>query len=97
VTFVLLNDLGITRKRAAMYAFGVAALSTPLGTLLAYPFVYAIERATTGVLLATAAGTLLYAGASHLLPEVQAEGQRQGIVTLLLGVLVAVLIIWLRG
>jgi zinc transporter ZupT len=97
VTFVLLNGGGLPTGRARVYAFGVAALSTPVGALLAYPFVHTMERSAAGVLLALSAGALLYAGASHLLPEVQEEGERRGILTLLLGVLIAMTILWLRG
>ena len=39
VTFLLLERSGITRKKSAWYAFFAAAISTPLGTMISYPFI----------------------------------------------------------
>ena len=93
VTFLLLERGGFGRKRAAVYAFLAAALSTPVGTLLSYPFIDHIARPTLGLLLALSAGALVYVGASHLLPEVEKENQRFSIIALAAGVLVAVVIV----
>ncbi len=97
VTFVLLERGGFGRKKSALYAFLAAALSTPLGTLVSYPFINTIERPTLGMLLAISAGALVYVGASHLLPAVERESRRYSILALLAGVLVAVLIILSKG
>lgn len=97
VTFVLLERGGFGRKKSALYAFLAAALSTPLGTLVSYPFINTIERSTLGMLLAISAGALVYVGASHLLPAVERESRRYSILALLAGVLVAVLIILSKG
>jgi len=93
VTFVLLERGGVNRKRAMIYSFLAAALSTPLGTLLSYPLVNRIERQTLGILLALSAGVLVYVGASHLLPAVEKENKRYSVLALAAGVLVALLII----
>jgi len=93
VTFVLLERGGFNPKKSALYAFVAAALSTPLGTLVSYPFINTIERSTLGMLLAISAGALVYVGASHLLPAVEREEKRYSILALAVGVLVAVLII----
>jgi zinc transporter ZupT len=97
VTFVLLERGGFGRKRSALYAFLAAAVSTPLGTLVSYPFINTIERPTLGMLLAISAGALIYVGASHLLPAVEKEHRRYSILALAAGVLVAVLIILTKG
>jgi len=89
VTFVLLERGGFKRRRAATYAFLAAAISTPLGTLVAYPFINAIERPALGLWLAISAGALVYVGASHLLPEVEEENRRYTMLALAAGVLVA--------
>src|SRR3990172_8842974 len=44
VTFLLLERAGFTRKRSALYAFLAAAISTPLGTLVSFPFISKIDR-----------------------------------------------------
>jgi hypothetical protein len=46
-----------------------------------------------GILLAISAGTLVYVGASHLLPEVEKENKRYSIISLAVGVLVAMFIV----
>ncbi len=97
VTFLLLERAGFTRKRAAIYAFLAAALSTPIGTLISYPFISKINRPSLGVLLAVSAGALVYVAASHLLPEVEKENKRYSLISLGIGILVAVLIVTSKG
>lgn len=97
VTFVLLERGGFSRKKAAVYAFFAAALSTPLGALVSFPFINTITQPTLGILLAISAGALVYVGASHLLPAVEQEQKRYSIFALAAGVLVAVGIILSKG
>jgi zinc and cadmium transporter len=97
VTFVLLERGGFSRRKSAVYAFLAAAISTPLGTLVSYPFINNIKRPTLGILLAISAGALVYVGASHLLPAVEKENQRYSILALAAGVLVAVIIVISKG
>jgi zinc transporter ZupT len=85
VTFLLLECGGYDRRQAAIYAFLAAAISTPLGTLVSYPFIENISRPTLGILLAVSAGALIYVGASHLLPEVERENRRLGVISLAVG------------
>jgi zinc transporter ZupT len=93
VTFVLLERGGFSRKKSALYAFLAAAVSTPLGTLVSYPFINSIEQSTLGLLLAISAGALVYVGASHLLPAVERENKKHSIFALTAGVLVAIFIV----
>ena len=97
VTFLLLEWGGFSRKRAAFYAFLAAAISTPLGTLISYPFVADVGQPALGVLLAISAGALVYVGASHLLPEVEKENKRFSLIALMAGVLVAAIIVTSKG
>ena len=39
VTFVLLKRGGFSREKSVLYAFLAAGLSTPVGTLISYPFI----------------------------------------------------------
>ncbi|MBN1246371.1 MAG: ZIP family metal transporter [Anaerolineae bacterium] len=89
VTFVLLERAGFGRKRSALYAFLAAALSTPLGTVVSFPFIENIDRSMLGGMLAGSAGALVYVGASHLLPAVETENRKYTIFALVAGVLVA--------
>ena len=97
VTFLLLERAGFSKKRSVIFAFLAAAISTPLGTLVSFPFISKIERPTLGILLAVSAGALVYVGASHLLPEVEKENKRYSIISLGVGILVAVLIMLSKG
>jgi zinc and cadmium transporter len=97
VTFVLLERGGFSRRRSASYAFLAAAVSTPLGTLVSYPFIRAISRPVLGILLALSAGALVYVGASHLLPAVEKESKKYSFLALAAGVLVAVTITLSKG
>ncbi|MFO7680910.1 MAG: ZIP family metal transporter [Chloroflexota bacterium] len=97
VTFLLLERGGFSRKKAAVYAFLAAAISTPLGTLVSYPLVNRIARPTLGTLLAVSAGALVYVGATHLLPEVEKENKRYSVISLAVGVLVATVIVTTKG
>ena len=97
VTFVLLERGGFNRRKSVKYAFLAAAISTPLGTLVSYPFINNIKQSTLGILLAISAGALVYVGASHLLPAVEKENKRYSILALAAGVLVAVIIMLSKG
>jgi zinc transporter ZupT len=97
ITFVLLERGGFSRERSMWYAFLAAALSTPLGAAIAYPFVQSIDQTALGALLALSAGALVYVGATHLLPEVEEQGKRTTMLALAAGVLVGVVIIASKG
>ncbi len=94
VTFLLLDNSGVKRKKAVLWAFLAAALSTPLGTLISYPFINTIDRSTLGLLLSVSAGALIYVGATHLLPAVEKENKKYSLFSLLAGILTAVIIVW---
>ncbi len=97
VTFLLLKRAGFSQKKAALYAFLATAISTPLGTLISFPFISKIDRATLGNLLAVSAGALVYVGASHLLPAVEKENRKYTLISLGAGILIAVLIVISKG
>lgn len=93
VTFVLLAKSGFSKGRASWYAFLAAAISTPLGMLVSYPFVSRLSPGVLGALLALSAGALVYVGATHLLPKVEEESKWYTLLSLAGGILVAVVII----
>jgi zinc and cadmium transporter len=97
VTFVLLERAGFSQRKSALYAFLAAAVSTPLGTLVSYPFINNIQASTLGILLSISAGALVYVGASHLLPAVERENRKYSIFALAAGVLVAVFIVMAKS
>jgi zinc and cadmium transporter len=97
VTFLLLKRAGFSQKKSALYAFLAAAISTPLGTVVSFPFISKIDRATLGNLLAVSAGALVYVGASHLLPAVEKENKKYTLISLGAGILIAVVIVISKG
>lgn len=97
VTFLLLERGGVSKRKSTWYAFLAAAISTPLGTLVSFPFIRNIEQNVLGALLAFSAGALVYVGASHLLPAVERENKRFSMVSMAAGILVAVVIVLSKG
>ena len=97
VTFLLLERAGLGRKKSILLAFLAAALSTPLGTFVSFPFISRIDRPALGLLLAVSAGALVYVGATHLLPTVERENRRYTIIALGSGILIAILIVLSKG
>jgi zinc transporter ZupT len=93
VTYLLLVRGGIAPRKAAWLAFLAAAATTPLGMLVSWPLVSAIEREALGALLALSAGALVYVGATHLLPRAEQEKRKYSLVALAGGVLVAVVVV----
>lgn len=97
VTFVLLERAGFSRNRSIVFAFLAAALTTPLGTLISFPFIKNIDQTLLGSLLAITAGVLVYVGASHLLPTVERENKKYSILAMTTGVLVALVVLMAKG
>jgi zinc and cadmium transporter len=97
VTFLLLERGGFEKRKSTLWAFLAAGLTTPLGTVISYPFIQKINQTTLGALLAISAGALVYVGASHLLPAVEREDQRYTLLSLFAGILVAAIILLSKG
>jgi zinc transporter ZupT len=97
VTYTLLLRSGFTERRSFLLAFLAAAVTTPIGTLVSYPFVSQIEQPLLGALLALSAGALIYVGATHLLPQAEREPRRFSLVALSAGILVALGIVVSKG
>ena len=93
VTYTLLVRSGFSERRSFLLAFLAAGLTTPVGTLVSYPFVSRIDPPLLGLLLALSAGALVYVGATHLLPRAEREPRRFSLVALAAGILVALGII----
>jgi len=93
ITFLFLLKGGFKKNKAMAYAFLAAAVSTPLGALISYPFISKLKGEPLGMLLAVSAGALIYVGATHLLPEVKDSKKKYTLVALAAGILVAIGII----
>ena len=97
VTYTLLVRSGFSGRQSFGFAFLAAALTTPVGTLVSYPFISQIDAPLLGVLLAFSAGALIYVGATHLLPRAETEPRRFSLIALAAGIVVALGIILSKG
>jgi len=90
ITFTVLSKSGMHRKKAILYAFMTAALTTPVGALIAYPVIHGIDDSLLGGALGAVGGVLIYLSASHLLPEAGEHEKKHSYIAFLLGVGLAV-------
>ena len=97
ITYLLLIRGGFTERTSLLLAFLAAALTTPLGMLVSYPFISRIDKPLLGALLAFSAGALVYVGATHLLPQAETEHKKYSLFALGAGMLVALVIIFSKG
>lgn len=93
VTYLLLERSGFSKSRSTVYALLAAAFTTPIGALISYPYVSRVNNFTLGALLAISAGALVYVGASHLLPAVEKEHKRYTLISMVTGIIVAMIIV----
>jgi zinc transporter ZupT len=97
ITYLLLKRGGFRERTSLILAFLAAALTTPLGMLVSYPFISKIDKTLLGALLAFSAGALVYVGATHLLPQAETEHKRYSIFAMVAGILVAAVIIFSKA
>lgn len=93
VTYLLLLHGGFRQRSAFIIALAAAAMTTPLGMLVSYPYVSRIEAPTLGALFSVSAGMLVYIGAVHLLPEAEHERRPYAWAAFVGGVATVVLIV----
>jgi zinc transporter ZupT len=92
ITYLLLVRAGFSMRTSLLLAFIAAALTTPLGMLVSYPYISKIDEHILGALLAFSAGALVYVGATHLLPQAETEHKKYSLFALAAGILVALAI-----
>jgi len=93
VTYLLLLNGGFSKKTSLILAVLAAAVTTPLGMLVSWPYVSRIDAPLLGSLLALSSGALVYVGATHLLPQAEKERRRYSLCALGAGILVAVIVV----
>jgi zinc and cadmium transporter len=93
ITYLLLLRGGFSERASLILAFFAASISTPLGTLMSWPYISQIDKPLLGALLSFSAGALVYVGATHLLPQAEKEHRKYSLCAFGAGILVAVLIV----
>jgi len=92
ITYLLLVRAGFRERVSLLLAFLAAAVTTPVGMLISYPYISRISTPFLGALLAFSAGALVYVGATHLLPQAETEDKKYSLLALGAGILVAFII-----
>lgn len=96
ITFTALIEGGFHEKKAMIYAFFVAALTTPVGAFIAYPFVSNFNDSILGLALGVVSGVLIYLSASHLLPAVKEGEKGHSYIVFLFGISLALFIMYTK-
>lgn len=96
ITFLVLLKGGVKKKTAALYAFLISSLTTPIGAFLAYPFVNKLGQRSLGLTLGFVSGVLLYISAAHLLPEAREHEKHHSGFAFLGGVILALFIVFTK-
>jgi zinc and cadmium transporter len=94
ITYLLLVRAGFRERVSLLLTFLAAAATTPVGMLVSYPYISRINEPFLGALLSFSAGALVYVGATHLLPQSEAEHKKYSLFALGAGILVALIIIF---
>lgn len=97
ITYLLLLRAGFSERMSFFLAFAAAALTTPVGMLVSYPYISRIDESFLGALLSFSAGALVYVGATHLLPQSEAEHKRYSLFALGAGILIALVIVFSKA
>ena len=97
ITYLLLLRAGFSERMSFFLAFAAAALTTPVGMLVSYPYISRIDESFLGALLSFSAGALVYVGATHLLPQSEAEHKRYSLFALGAGILIALIIVFSKA
>lgn len=93
ITWVLLTRSGFADRTALLIALAAASVSTPIGTAISWPWISRVDAPLLGALLSLSAGSLIYVGATHLLPQAEQAPARYSLLALAGGILVAVVIV----
>lgn len=96
ITYLVLLKGDVTERTAAVYAFFIAALTTPIGAFVAYPLVSRLGQSHLGLMLGFVSGVLIYISAAHLLPEAQSYEKEHSTLAVLAGVGLALFIVFSR-
>ena len=90
VAFAILRRHGISNRKAFIWAFLAAAVTTPLGVAVSGPFMYGLGSETIGALFALSAGLLLFVATGPLLTPLKETAPGRGLAALAAGVAIAI-------
>lgn len=85
-TYSILRHEKMKEKTAILYSW-LVALATPAGALLTYFLILNVSNQLLGALLAMAAGSFIYIGASDLIPETHKKSSFWNILLVISGII----------
>jgi len=91
ITYTILIYDKIPKAKAIFYSL-LVALATPLGAILFYIFTFKIPLIVIGYLLAIAAGSFIYIGASDLIPETHKKTDPKNLLFLFSGIIFVIIV-----
>ena len=92
IAFALIRGTGLSNRLSFIFAFIAAALTTPLGALIASAFVNDMSSQTLALLFALSAGLILFVSTGPLMAHMQTEKPARSLAALSIGVIVALAI-----
>ena len=92
IAFAILRAHSVSNRKAFLYAFLAAALTTPLGVLAAGPAVALLGSSLVNALFALSAGLLLYVATGPLMAPISEERPIRGLSALLCGVAIGLIL-----
>lgn len=93
IAFAILRRYGVSNVKAFWFAFAAAAATTPLGVIVAGPFMYGLDTQTIGSLFAVSAGLLIYVATGPLMAPLKEMKPVRGLGAVAAGVAAALLLV----
>lgn len=93
IAFAILRRYGVNNVKAFWFAFLAAAATTPLGVLVAGPFMYGLDDQTIGSLFAISAGLLIFVATGPLMAPLREMQPVRGLSAVAAGVGAALLLV----
>lgn len=93
IAFAILRRYGVPNVTAFWFAFLAAAATTPLGVIVAGPFMYGLDMQAIGSLFAVSAGLLLFVATGPLMSPLKEMTPVKGVGAVGLGAVAAILLV----
>ena len=92
ITFALLRGAGFSNRHSFIMAFIAAALTTPLGTVIAIPLIQTSTEGSLALMFAVSAGLLLFVSTGPLMAHMSEDKPARTLPALAFGVVLALII-----
>jgi ZIP family zinc transporter/zinc and cadmium transporter len=95
-SMAVLLHVKVKKILAFLYSI-LIAIATPIGAILTYYLINNLSKEILGILLALAAGSFIYVGASDLIPETHENYKKMNALYFVIGILFVILIGYIFG